>query len=550
MTNELMVQVSEQKFSMALLEDGRLVEYQTLGRGEGLVLGDVYWGTVKRNNTGLNAAFVDIGYIDVNGKKKEGFLSYKDLGISFLRQQKLIEYVLKGRDIADKEVLEALSQVGDLPKDGRIEHYLKPGQNVLVMVSREAISTKGPTLTCELSFSGRNLVLKPLEKRVSVSSQLRTNNKAKGRELQKHFSDLIPPHMGLIVRTAAASEDNYEVLDRELDKLLNRFWQLIAKISAKPQAPLQLYKEDDRLTVFLRDRFNNDFKYIWVDDQECHEYLKNYIAEIAPGREHIVRLYTGNKTLFDVKEITRQKKKMFSQKIYLDKGAWLEIEQTEAMHVIDVNSGNRSKRSSEQEETAIDVNRLAAVEIARQIRLRDLGGIIAIDFIDMKRDKHLTDLYEYMAKLMREDRATHKVYPISSEVGVMHITRQRIRESVQMRIEEQCPSCGGTGKTRASFLLDDRIELHLKQLISRHSYIRVEVHPYVAAYLNKGLISKALKWRFRIGNVRVVANAELDFLDYRFLNRKGERIAYEAEKREFERMNFATEDSVSNDDDD
>ncbi len=509
MTSELVVDVSNKQIAMAVLEDGRLVELQRERRDLAFAVGDIYLGKVKKVMPGLNAAFVDVGY------EKDAFLHYLDLGLFFLQQQKLLELIEKKGTIPSQNKLTGLPT---LPKDGKIENYLKAGQNVLVQVVKEPISTKGPRLSAELSLAGRNMVLIPFSDKVNTSSKIRYREER--NRLKQIVQSIKPKDFSVIIRTSAEGKSS-QTLDQELKKLVRRWDESISQIPHL-KAPCVVYEEGSRMLGLLRDTFNPSFQNIFVNDLGSYEDIKEYIADIAPGQEDIVKHYKGKLPIFDEKNVTRQIKTSFGRNVTFKSGAYLVIEQTEAMHVVDVNSGNRSRKSSQQEETAIDVNLAAAEELARQMRLRDLGGIICVDFIDMKDPKNRELLYERMKELMANDRAKHNILPLS-RIGLMQITRQRVRQAMQINTEEQCPSCMGSGKITSSVLLVEQIEEELKHLMDGIlvDYINLHVHPYVAAYLTKGIISIARKWRFTIGNIKVTPNQGLAFLDYRFLDREG-----------------------------
>ncbi len=515
MTSELIVDVSPKQISMAVLEDGRLVELQRERRDLAFAVGDIYLGKVKKVMPGLNAAFVDVGY------QKDAFLHYFDLGLHFLQQQKLLELIEKQGTIPP---LSKLAGIPALPKDGKIEDYLKAGQNVLVQVVKEPISTKGPRLSAELSLAGRYMVLMPFADKVSTSLKIRSNEERS--RLKQIIHSIKPKHFSVIVRTSAEGV-GAQSLDRELRKLVRRWEESVTRLP-RLKAPSIVYEEASRTLGLLRDTFSSTFQSIHVNDADCYEDIKEYIADIAPEQEGIVKLYKGKLPLFDEKNVTRQIKSSFGRNVTFKSGAYLVIEHTEAMHVVDVNSGNRSRKSTEQEETAIDVNLAAAEELARQMRLRDLGGIICVDFIDMKQQKNRDLLYKRMQELMRNDRAKHNILPLS-KIGVMQITRQRVRQALEVNTEEKCPSCMGTGKITSSVLLVEQIETEMRALMDGIlvDYINLHVHPYVAAYLTKGLISKALRWRFSIGNIKVTPNQSLALLDYKFLDREGLEIGYD-----------------------
>lgn len=518
--SDLIVDVSAKQIAMAVLEDGKLAEFQRERRDLAFAVGDIYLGRVKKIMPGLNAAFVDVGYT------KDAFLHYLDLGTTFACQQKLIEMSQKSGAVPP---LTKIQGHIELPKEGKIADFLKPGQQVLVQVVKEPISSKGPRLSAELSLAGRNMVLVPFGDKVSVSNKIQANEER--TRLKQLILSIKPKNFSVIIRTSAEGKSARD-LDGELRKLIRRWEESISRLP-KLKAPHIVYEEASRALGLLRDTFNPSFQNIHVNDPEYFEDIREYVATIAPGQEGIVKLYKGKLPIFDEKNVTKQLKSLFGRTVTFKSGAYLIIEQTEAMHVVDVNSGNRSRKSEEQEATAIDVNMAAAEELARQMRLRDLGGIIVVDFIDMHDAKNRDMLYKHMVKLMENDRARHNILPVS-KIGLMQITRQRVRQATGFTTEETCPSCMGTGKMKSSILLTDQIEEKLRDMMlhPQVSYINLHVHPYVAAYLNKGMISLATKWRLSIGKIKVTPNQSLAFLDYKFLDRDGNEIELETQDNE------------------
>lgn len=519
MNSDLIVDVSPKSVSVAVLEDQKLVELQRERRDLAFAVGDLYLGKVRKIMPGLNAAFVDVGY------KKDGFLHYYDLGLHFEANQTLVERVLKDKAVPS---LSKIPQGKDLPKDGKIADVLKVGQLVLVQIAKEPISTKGPRLSADLSLASRNLVVTPFSDKVSISSKISSaEEKARLRQL---ILSIKPKNFSVIVRTSAEGKRASE-LDKELKRVLKRWEESIAKIH-KIKAPKIVYEEANRTLGVLRDTFNETFQSIYVNDENYYEDIKDYISEIAPGKEEIVHLYKGKKPIFDEKGVTKQIKSLFGRTVTYKSGAYLVIESTEAMHVVDVNSGNRSRNSTEQETTAMDVNMAAAEELARQMRLRDLGGIIVVDFIDMHDAKNRQKLYDRMVELMAGDRARHNILPLS-KFGLMQITRQRVRPSMQITNEEKCPTCMGTGKMKSSILFTDQLEEKIRAVVEAEklTYINVHVHPYVAAYLNKGWFKTiAGRWKRQIcKGLKVTPNESLPFLDYKFYDREGNEIESSSE---------------------
>ena len=509
MTSEIIIDAQEKEISIALLEDKNLVEYQTEPRSASFSVGNVYIAKVKKLMPGLNACFVDLGY------ERDAFLHYLDLGSQFNSYDKYLKQVQ-----SDRKRLFPFSKATKLPdikKDNSIQNTLSVGQEVLVQIVKEPISTKGPRLTGELSFAGRYLVLIPFSNQVSVSSKIKSGEER--ARLKQLIHSIKPQNCGVIVRTVAEGKRVAE-LDAEL-KILNKRWEsAITKVQKTQKRPQLIYEETGRTIALLRDLFNSSFENIYVNDNEVLNEVKNYIGLIAPEKESIVKMYSGSVPIFDNFNVTKQIKSSFGKTINYKHGAYLIIEHTEALHVVDVNSGNRTRSESGQEANALDVNLGAADELARQLRLRDMGGIIVIDFIDMHLAEDRQLLYERMCKNMQKDRARHNILPLS-KFGLMQITRQRVRPAMDVNVEETCPTCFGKGKIRSSVLFTEQLESKIDRLVNKIGIKKffLHVHPYVAAYINKGLISIKRKWQFKYGfGVHVIPSQKLAFLQYEFFD--------------------------------
>ena len=424
MTSELVIDVQPKDISIALTEDKQLVEFQKEGRSASFNVGDMYFGRIKKLMPGLNACFVDVGF------GKDAFLHYLDLGPQFYSFQKYLKQVLSDR----KKLfpITKATMMPDIEKDGTVSTILKQGQEVIVQIVKEPISTKGPRLTCDLSFAGRFLVLIPFNDKVSVSQKIKSSEER--ARLKQLLQSIKPKNFGVIVRTVAEGKRVAE-LDGELKLLLQRWESMITKVQKTTKLPALVYEETSRTVGMLRDLFNPSYENIYVNDETVLHEIRDYVKFIAPERESIVKLYTGKLPIFDNFGITKQLKASFGKIVTYKSGAYLIIEHTEALHVVDVNSGNRSKSGNGQEENAIDVNIGAADELARQLRLRDMGGIIVVDFIDMNLAENRQKLYERMCKNMQKDRAKHNILPLS-KFGLMQITRQRVRPAMDVSTDE------------------------------------------------------------------------------------------------------------------
>ena len=515
MTSELVIDVQQNEISIALLEDKNLVEYQNEPRSASFSVGNIYVAKVKKLMPGLNASFVDVGY------ERDAFLHYLDLGSQFNSYEKYIKQVQ-----SDRKKLYPFSKamrLPDLKKDGSVQNELQQGQEVLVQIVKDPISTKGPRLTGELSFAGRYLVLIPFDDKVSVSSKIKSGEER--ARLKQLIHSIKPKNVGVIVRTVAEGKRVAE-LDTELKILMKRWEDAIEKVQKTQKRPQLVYEETSRVVAMLRDLFNPSYENIYVNDEEVFKEVKHYVTLIAPEKANIVKLYTGNVPIFDNFNVTKQIKSSFGKIVNYKHGAYLIIEHTEALHVVDVNSGNRTRSANGQEANALDVNLGAADELARQLRLRDMGGIIVVDFIDMNLAEDRQILYERMCKNMQKDRARHNILPLS-KFGLMQITRQRVRPAMDVNVEETCPTCFGKGKIKSSILFTDQLESKIDKLVNKIGIknFYLHVHPYVAAYINQGIISMKRRWQMKYGlGVHVVASQKLAFLQYEFYDNKKQFI--------------------------
>ena len=515
MTSEVIIDVQPKEISIALLEDKSLVEYQNEPRSASFSVGNIYVAKVKKLMPGLNACFVDVGF------ERDAFLHYLDLGSQYSSYEKYLKQVQ-----SDRKKLYPFSKatrLPDLKKDGSVQNVLKVGQEVLVQIVKEPISTKGPRLTCELSFAGRYMVLMPFYDKVSVSSKIK-----KGEErtrLKQLIQSITPKNFGVIVRTSAEGKRVAE-LDAEMKILLKRWEEaikLVQKTTARPQI---IFEETSRAVALLRDLFNPTYDGIHVNDDDIYQQVKDYVGLIAPDKVDIVKKYNGTVPIFDNFNVTKQMKSAFGKTVNYKRGAYLIIEHTEALHVVDVNSGNRTRSENGQEQNALEVNLGAADELARQLRLRDMGGIIVVDFIDMNLAEDRQMLYERMCKNMQKDRARHNILPLS-KFGLMQITRQRVRPAMDVHVEETCPTCFGRGKIKSSILFTDQLESKIDQLVNKIGIkkFKLHVHPYVAAYINEGFLSIKRRWQMKYGlGISVISSQKLAFLQYEFYDREGNFI--------------------------
>ena len=520
MTSEVIIDVQPKDIAIALLEDKQLVEYQSEPQSASFAVGNIYVGKVRKLMPGLNACFVDVG------SEKDAFLHYLDLGLQFSSFEKYLKQVASDR----KKLypIQKATRQPDLPKEGTIQNQLKPGQEILVQIVKEPINTKGPRLTCELSFAGRYMVLIPFGDKVSVSSKIKRGEERS--RLKQLVQSMKPKNFGVIVRTVAEGKRAAE-LDNELKMLLKRWDDTITKFQKTTERPLLAFEEQSRSVALIRDLFNPTYDGIHVNDKGIYEQIRDYVSLIAPDKVDIVKLYTGTVPIFDNFNVTKQLKSGFGRTVNYKRGAYLIIEHTEAMHVVDVNSGTRIKKENGQEANALETNLGAADELARQLRLRDMGGIIVVDFIDMSLAEDRQLLYERMCENMKKDRARHNILPLS-KFGLMQITRQRVRPAMDVAVEESCPTCHGTGKIKSSFLFTEQLESKIDRLVNKIGIKRftLHVHPYVAAYINQGVISLKRRWQMKYGlGIRIVPSQKLAFLQYEFYDSKRQFIDMQEE---------------------
>ena len=510
MTKELIIRSGASDVDFALLKNGRLVELHKEEDTNRLSVGDIMLAKIHKPIQGLNAAFVNVGY------EKDAFLHYHDLGPQLSSLLKFIKEVSSGK-IKDYS-LKDFKLEPDINKNGAISEVLKAGQPILVQIVKEPISTKGPRISSELSIAGRYLVLVPFSERISISQKI--ENKAEKERLRRIVQSIKPKGFGVIIRTVAQDKKVAD-LDRDLQNSYERWIQMCKKI---PQGsfPSKILSEMNRTGALLRDMFDNTFTGIHVDNEALYTQIRDYLQEIAPEQVNIVKLYKSSVPIFEKFHIERQIKTGLGRTVSMTKGAYLVIEHTEALHVIDVNSGNHSNKAENQETTAFEVNLIAATEIARQLRLRDMGGIIVVDFIDMSSGENRQKLFDALREEMKDDRAKHKILP-PSKFGLIQITRQRVRPEINIKTKEENPSKQGEGD--APIMLIDRITTDLEEIIFQSNYngrITLNIHPFIAAYLTKGLFSIRLKWFLKYRKwIKILPRDAYSYLEYRFKTNEG-----------------------------
>ncbi|MEZ4854451.1 Rne/Rng family ribonuclease [Flavobacterium sp.] len=512
MNKELIIRSDSDAVDFALLKDGKLIElHKEEEKKSNFQVGDIFIAKIRKPVPGLNAAFVNVGY------EKDAFLHYHDLGPNLPSLLKFIKLVSAGK--TKDYSLKNFPFEPEINKDGAIADVLSANQSVLVQIVKEPISTKGPRISSEISLAGRYVVLVPFSDRVSVSQKI--ESKEEKDRLKRLVKSIKPKGFGVIVRTVAEGKKVAE-LDKDLQNLVDR-WSAMCKRLKTAHHPSKVLGELNKASSILRDVFNDTFTGIYVDDEELYLQTKDYLQEIAPDKVSIVKHYhSKDLPLFEKYHIERQIKTSFGKTVSMQKGAYLIIEHTEALHVIDVNSGNRSNKAQSQEETALEVNMIAAAEIARQLRLRDMGGIIVVDFIDMQDAENRKQLYDFLREEMSDDKAKHKILP-PSKFGLIQITRQRVRPEVNIKTREENPN--GNGEIEAPILIVDKITADLERIIKDHKKVVLNTHPFVAAYLEKGFPSVRMKWFIEHKKwVKIIPRDAYTYLEYHFFDEKGNEI--------------------------
>jgi len=512
---ELIINAVPQGVEIALLEDKKLVELHNEKSDARFAVGDLYLGKVKKLIPGLNAAFVDVGF------EKDAFLHYTDLSPYAKSLLKFTQVAINDKNAHGLDFARFENEA-EIIKTGKINEVLGGKPNILVQILKEPIAAKGPRLSCEISLPGRFVVITPFNNIVAVSRKIHSSEERK--RLQKIVEAIKPKNFGVIVRTAAEGKNTAE-LHEDLS-MLTEMWKAIQDNLKGATAPNKILSEQTKTTSILRDLLNEDFNKIVVNDRNIFNDAKTYIQRIAPEKADIVSFYQNGAPIFDSFGITKQVKASFGKTVNLNSGAYLIIEHTEALHVIDVNSGYKSVGNN-QEQNALETNLEAAEEISRQLRLRDIGGIIVVDFIDMKLSENKRKLMEKMEEFMRPDRAKHAVLPIS-KFGLMQITRQRMKPEMNINTQEVCPSCNGTGKISSTLLLEDEIEKNLSYLIThKHSNLTLVVNPIIYAYLTKGFLwkKKISQWRTKFKQkINILSNTNYHLTEFRFFDQHEEEI--------------------------
>lgn len=514
MVKELIIDSTPAGVTIALIEDKQLVELHKEQVNNNYAVGDIYLGRIKKIMPGLNAAFVDVGY------EKDAFLHYFDLGPQVKSLIKLTK--IKRNGSPSGNLLEGLKLESDINKAGKISEILSKNMLLPVQIAKEPISTKGPRLSSDLSLAGRYVVLVPFANTISVSKKIKSNTER--NRLKKIIESIKPENFGVIIRTVSEGRGVAE-LQKDLLDLVAK-WENFVKQIHKTEPSKRVWGEMDRSSTLIRDILNPEFTNVYLSSPSLFDDIKTYVQNISPEMEKIVKLYKQKEPIFDHFGIEKQIKNGFGKTVNLPGGAYLVIEHTEALHVIDVNSGNRTASKENQEENALQVNKEAAKEIARQLRLRDMGGIVVIDFIDMHKPVNRKMLFDYLRELMLLDRAKHTILP-PSKFGLVQITRQRVRPEMNIVTVEKCPACDGTGEIKASIVLMDDIENNLNYILKEQNEkgVTLCVHPYIEAFIKKGFVSLQMRWFMKYNQwIKVKSNSGYHLTEFHFISAKDEEI--------------------------
>jgi ribonuclease G len=460
MFREIVINADPSEMRVAVLEDATLVEFLAEREEERRRVGDIYKGRVNKVLPGMDAAFIDIGL------EKAAFIHASDMLTSSLG--------LEGFDLEDEDAEPARRR-----PERVIQDFLEKGQEILVQLVKEPIGTKGAKVSGRISLPGRFLVLMPGLNRIGVSRKIADSDER--LRLKKLLKELRPGNAGLICRTASEGLSKKDLAQDV--KYLVGLWDELENEARHQPAPAVIHRDIGMATGLIRDIFNEQVGRVTVDNKDVYKEVLRYLQVIAPELKSRVKLYTGEGPIFDEYGIENEVEKSFEHKVWLRKGGYIVIEATEAMVTIDVNTGRFTGKRS-QEDTILKTNLEAAREVARQLRLRDMGGIIVIDFIDMESEQNRRALVDAFRGALRQDRARTKVYP-PSELGLVEMTRQRVREPLLSYFSEECSACRGTGKILSLASAAMRLERSLRRVgaHSKERDVQLQIHPDLAVYM-------------------------------------------------------------------
>ncbi len=467
MNKKILFSATSTEKRAALVEDGKLVELVVERPDQYRILGNIYRGKVTSLLPGIQSAFVDMGM------GRTGFLHAADVDPSLLLEDSEIGSEDSGNDSNGR----GRRRIPRIP----IEKVIKVGQSILVQVVKEPIGNKSPKITTQISIAGRFLVLVPDSNTIGVSKKL--GDPAQRKRIKKIISQFKPEGVGVIVRTIGLDVKEEDFV-AELKSLIEK-WKLAVNEALEGTGPRLIFQESGITVRVIRDLFSNDVSEVLVDTQEDHRDIVNYVKAVSPHLATRVKLYNGEGRLFDRFNIDRDIEKSLRRKVWLKSGGYLLFDHAEALLAIDVNTG-RNVGKTNLEDTIYKTNLDAVYEIARQLRLRDIGGIIVVDFIDMKEMGHRRHIEQEMGKLLEKDNTTTSMAPIS-KYGLMEMTRKRVRPELQELFTDVCPSCSGVGRIFSPGTVTARIDRWLGRAASNgmKGFLRIVVAPAVAEHLFK-----------------------------------------------------------------
>ncbi len=541
MKKEIIINTTLNEERIAITEDGKLAELFIELPDKEKSIGNIYLGKVTRIVQGINAAFVDIGL------KQDAFLHFSDIDESMEnlitdeddavksknhdrgKKKKRGEKPVKDSNINENPLAEVLRTnnqnidsgiVFQTKKLGKFTINIQPGQNIIVQVVREAYSSKGVKVTTKIGIPGRYTVLLPFDNIIGISKKINIFQERK--RLRQLARTVIPKEYGCIIRTAAMNKNDQELLNDF--KSLLKIWEDIKEKLTKIDKPGLLYQDLEIATSIIRDLFTKDVKRVVVDSKKLYKEIITYLKSYSPHLINKVELYTNKESIFDAFGIEKQLESTYKRKVNLPSGGSIVIDHTEAMTIIDVNSG-RSVSEDKQEQNAFLTNLEAIREIARQIRLRDIGGMILVDMIDVNKTKLKRKIFEEMRKELSRDRAKTMVYPLT-QLSILQITRQRINQNIEEKISEECPMCHGTGRITSKSVVSNIIERWLKnfRIHSREFKLILQVHPHIANYLYEGTISRISRLMIKyFVKIKLQQNDNLKIDEFRFFSVRNQK---------------------------
>ncbi len=512
MAKKIIYNVTKESYNILLLTDNEITEYHQEKKNTSHNVGDIYLGTIKKIVPSLNAAFVDIGY------EKDAFLHYSDLSPHILSN---IDFTKKSK--TKPQSLSTLTPREQIEKNGKIGDVLKEQSNIILQISKEPIRSKGHRISCTLGLPGRYIILVPFNNKITVSKKI--INQAERTRLHKLITSIKPKNFGVIVRTAAKGTD-VATLDQDSQEIQQRWQKGIQKLS-KAKTGTQLIETLHTTSSILRDLFSKDFEQIIVDDRKTYQEIKAYIHTILPEKENIVYLYQRKKNIYEYLGLDKKLESLLSPVVGIPEGGYIVIEPTEALCVVDINSGSCVSNAKEQEKIATQINTNATKVIAQILRLRDIGGIVIVDFISMLKPENQKKVFQAMQKALSSFNRKTKVLPLN-KFGVMSMTIERTGPPKIIQNKEQCPTCNGKEKIQPSSniinLLEQQLNLICQQQKLRN--ITIHLHPFLYAYVHDGLLSKKWRWRFKYRQwIRIKKSPDLTITNYQIRDRNNKIIS-------------------------